>query len=73
MNRPRYLPAELPVIYECPECETRYLGDRRCPDCHLFTRRAGTGGYCPHRDELVTIADLADSTAEPETEVMPIS
>ena len=20
------------VIYECPECETRYLDERRCPD-----------------------------------------
>ena len=24
------------TIYECPSCETRYLGERRCPDCHLF-------------------------------------
>ena len=29
------------VIYECPECETRYLNERRCPDCNLFTRRIG--------------------------------
>ncbi len=38
------------VIYECPECETRYLNERRCPDCQLFTRRIGPGGTCPHCD-----------------------
>jgi predicted amidophosphoribosyltransferase len=73
VNRPQALPAGLAAIYECPECEARYLGERRCPDCHLFTRRAGTGGYCPHCDEPVTIADLADSTAQPETGVIPMS
>ncbi len=49
----------LGVIYQCPECETSYLGERRCPDCHLFCRRAGTGGLCPHCDEPVTLSDLA--------------
>ena len=29
------------VIYECPECETRYINERRCPDCQVFTRRIG--------------------------------
>ena len=24
------------TVYECPTCETRLLGERRCPDCHLF-------------------------------------
>ena len=32
------------VIYECPECETRYLNERRCPDCQLFTRRVPQAG-----------------------------
>ena len=63
----------LAIIYQCPECEERYLGERRCPDCQLFTRRAGHGGYCPHCDELVTITDLAESTDLPETEVTPLS
>jgi hypothetical protein len=69
VNRPPAPPAGLAVIYECPECEERYIGERRCPDCQLFTRRAGTGGYCPHCDELVTTTDLADPTAQPATEV----
>ena len=59
------IPAGLGVVYECPECETRYLGERRCPDCQLFTRRAGIGGHCPHCDEPVTLTDLADSIPAP--------
>ncbi|MGH3276009.1 MAG: hypothetical protein ACRDNZ_16995 [Streptosporangiaceae bacterium] len=53
----------LAVIYQCPECETSYAGERRCPDCHLFCRKTGTGGLCPHCDEPVTLADLAEYTA----------
>jgi hypothetical protein len=45
--------ARTSVIYEYPECETRYLDERRCPDCNLFTRRIGPGGSCPHCDEPV--------------------
>lgn len=26
-------------VYECPRCEERYLGLRRCPDCNLMCRR----------------------------------
>ena len=37
----------LAVVYECVECDARYLGDRRCPDCHLFTRRIGLGAPAP--------------------------
>jgi hypothetical protein len=49
---------ELGVIYECPDCETRYLNQRRCPDCQLFCRRIDTCGYCPRCDEPVAINDL---------------
>lgn len=48
------------TIYECPSCETRYLGERRCPDCHLFCRRLGLGGSCPGCDDLVLIAEILD-------------
>lgn len=47
-----------PQIYECPECEQRLLGVRRCPECNLFTRRLGPGGVCPHCDEPVLLAEL---------------
>ena len=46
------------IVYECPECEQRYLGVRRCDDCGLFCRRIGTGGSCPYCDEPVAHADL---------------
>ena len=46
------------VIYQCPECEQRYLNERRCPDYPLFCRRLGVGGECPHCDEPVALNDL---------------
>ncbi len=46
------------VVYECPECEQRYISVRRCDDCGLFCRRIGAGGSCPHCDEPVAYADL---------------
>ena len=46
------------TVYECPSCDTRYLGTQRCPDCHQFCRRVGPGGQCPHCDEPVAVADL---------------
>lgn len=49
----------LGTIYECPDCEQRYLNERRCPDCNLFCRRIDLGGSCPHCDEPVAISDLA--------------
>ena len=52
------LPARRPKVYECPECEQRYLEVRRCPDCNLFCRLLGPGGPCPTCDELVVVADL---------------
>jgi hypothetical protein len=33
------LPRRVPrssVIYECPECEARFLGQQRCGDCGVF-------------------------------------
>jgi hypothetical protein len=46
------------TIYECPDCETRYLDERRCPDRNLFCRRIGPGGPCPHCDEPVAHTEL---------------
>ncbi len=58
-------PAPLPerstrptTVYECPSCDTRYLGQQRCPDGGAFCRRVGAGGRCPHCDEPVAVADL---------------
>lgn len=46
------------IVYECPSCEQRYLGTRRCEDCNLFCRRIGPGGSCPHCSEPVALGDL---------------
>lgn len=47
------------TIYACPACETRYLGQQRCPECGLFCSRVGPGGLCPHCEEPVAFVDLA--------------
>ena len=36
----------------------RFLGERRCPDCHLFTRAIGLGGHCPECDAPLLLVDL---------------
>ncbi|MGI8792016.1 MAG: hypothetical protein ACR2H3_02380 [Acidimicrobiales bacterium] len=62
-RRQRSAPAEPVVaksdtVYECPECDTRYLGEQRCPDCNTWARRIGPGGSCPCCDEPIAIADI---------------
>ena len=52
------LPTMNATIYQCPNCETRYLGEQRCDDCNTWCRRLGPGGTCPHCDEPVAITDL---------------
>jgi len=56
LRRRRALVAQ--TVYECPACETRYLGEQYCPDCHTFCRRVGPGGACPHCAEPVAVSDL---------------
>lgn len=51
-------PAKADTVYECPECEARYLGSQRCEDCNCWCRRLGPGGPCPHCDELVVLSDF---------------
>jgi hypothetical protein len=46
------------TIYQCPDCDQRYLGQQRCDDCGTFCRRLGPGGPCPHCDEPVATSDL---------------
>ncbi len=51
------------TVYECPLCETRFLGERRCQDCNRFCRALGLGGVCPHCDEPLLIAELLGKEA----------
>lgn len=51
------------VVYQCPECEARYIGVQRCQECNLFCSRLGPGGPCPHCDEPVAVTDLIPDTS----------
>ena len=51
-------PTRAATVYECPACESRFLGVQRCADCGVFCRRVGPGGPCPYCDEPVALADL---------------
>ena len=53
------------TIYECPDCEERFLGEQRCHSCGVFARRVGIGGPCPHCDQLVALNDLLDQDVIP--------
>ncbi len=46
------------TIYLCSGCGTQYVGEQRCPNCHIFCERLGLGGECPHCSEPVLVADL---------------
>jgi len=59
--------AAFAVVYQCPDCEQRYLDERRCPDCQLFCRRVDVGGECPNCAEPVALSDL--TPPEPTQEV----
>jgi hypothetical protein len=55
------IPARAPrhsTVYQCPSCESRYLGEQYCGDCGTFCQRVGAGGLCPTCDEPVAIAEL---------------
>jgi hypothetical protein len=45
-------------IYQCGDCDQRYLGNQWCHDCNRPCRRLGYGGPCPHCEEAVAVSDL---------------
>jgi hypothetical protein len=53
------------TVYQCPECDSRYLGEQYCGECRRFCRRVGAGGLCPTCEEPVAISDLLAEYAEP--------
>jgi ribosomal protein L32 len=56
LQRRRALPAH--TVYECPSCGERFVGERRCPECNLFSRAVGLGGHCPECEAPVLLVDL---------------
>jgi len=53
------------TVYECPECQARYVGCQRCEDCGVFCRRIGPGGACPACGEPVAVSDLDERAPAP--------
>ncbi len=45
-------------VYQCEECEQRYLASQWCYDCSRPCRRLGFGGTCPCCDEPVSVTEL---------------
>ena len=45
------------IVYECPRCESRYLGIRRCLRMQ-YLLRSRWSGPCPHCGEPVAHSDL---------------
>lgn len=48
------------TVYQCPNCDTRLLGEQRC-DCGTFMRRLGPGGLSPCCGEPVTFEELLEA------------
>lgn len=46
------------TVYACADCEQRFVGCQRCPDCHHFCRKLGLGGACPGCDEPILLTEL---------------
>jgi hypothetical protein len=46
------------TIYECPRCEERYVGERRCSACQLYCKALGLGGQCEACDHIMLLAEL---------------
>ena len=59
-------PAKIDTVYECPQCQARYLGVQRCEDCNTWCRRLGAGGPCPHCATL-----LPSQISSPTTSTAP--
>jgi hypothetical protein len=55
----RDLAATLAVVYECTECEERYLDEPALSGLPAFTRRLGRGGQCPHCEAPLAVSELA--------------
>ena len=62
LHRERRLIAQ--TVYECPSCNERFLGQRRCGECNLMCRKVGLGGECISCAEILTIADLLGADLE---------
>ena len=63
LQRPGALLAQ--TIYACPDCDERFVGQRRCDDCGVFCRAIGLGGTCPDCDAVIVLRDLLAEEVPP--------
>jgi len=56
LQRERMLVAH--TVYQCPRCDERYLGERRCASCQLYCRALGLGGQCEDCDHIMLLTEL---------------
>jgi endogenous inhibitor of DNA gyrase (YacG/DUF329 family) len=64
---PPHIPRRDITVYQCPDCDSRHLGQQWRPDCNRPCARVDFGGLCPHCDEPVTIRDITDQRPAPPT------
>ena len=48
------------TVYECSVCGERSVGERRCQECHVFSRALGLGGHCAECDQPILLAELLE-------------
>jgi hypothetical protein len=53
------------TVYECGVCGERSVGERRCQDCHVFSRAMGLGGQCTECDQPILLAELLELEITP--------
>ena len=53
------------IVYECPSCKTRALGEQRCGECNTFGRALSLGGNCPECDSVLLLSDLLEQLGLP--------
>jgi hypothetical protein len=53
------------TVYECSVCGERSVGERRCQDCHVFSRALGLGGQCAECDQPILLAELLELEITP--------
>jgi hypothetical protein len=46
------------TIYACPNCDERFVGERRCGTCNLFCRALGLGGVCQECEQPLLLTEL---------------
>jgi hypothetical protein len=57
---PAARPRKAGTVYQCPECDSRLLGEQRC-DCGSFMRSLGAGGLSPCCGEPITVEELLNA------------